>query len=317
MAMISSFGAPRFAGWTAAILLASATTAFADCGDLLQRFNQALEQRSLAEVTALEKRIAADAACGNRLVEVRQRRATLQLLLAQQLIDKGAKIPDYEGLVVDADKPEVSWLAAKMLGDMHFAQRAFVDAARAYDRAVEIIKNASKTPSPPREEQIKAVTDLANRSRLLAANEESPGAIFVSLPKDYRDGSIGGSFSQDIRGFTPKNVPLPINFETASARLTRIGQAAADELATALREQNPQRITIVGHTDERGSHDYNMRLSSQRAAAVASFLRQKGIAAQVVTIAKGKTEPLFLADRSGLTKQDIWALDRRVEWQRN
>jgi outer membrane protein OmpA-like peptidoglycan-associated protein len=317
MAMISSFGPPQLAGWTAAILLASATTAFADCGDLLQRFNQALEQRSLAEVTALEKQIAADAACGNRLVEVRQRRATLQLLLAQQLVDKGGKMPDYEGLVVDADKPEVSWLAAKMLGDMRFAQRAFADAARAYDRAVEIIKNASKTPSPPREEQIKAVTDLANRSRLLAANEESPGAIFVSPPKDYRDGSIGGSFSQDIRGFTPKNVPLPINFETASARLTRIGQAAADELATALREQNPQRITIVGHTDERGSHDYNMRLSSQRAAAVASFLRQKGIAAPVVTIAKGKTEPLFLADRSGLTKQDIWALNRRVEWQRN
>ena len=317
MAMISSFGPPRLAGWTAAILLASATTAFADCGDLLQRFNQALEQRSLAEVTALEKQIAADAACGNRLVEVRQRRATLQLLLAQQLVDKGGKMPDYEGLVVDADKPEVSWLAAKMLGDMRFAQRAFADAARDYDRAVEIIKNASKTPSPPREEQIKAVTDLANRSRLLAANEESPGAIFVSPPKDYRDGSIGGSFSQDIRGFTPKNVPLPINFETASARLTRIGLAAADELATALREQNPQRITIVGHTDERGSHDYNMRLSSQRAAAVARFLRQKGIAAAVVTIAKGKTEPLFLADRSGLTKQDIWALNRRVEWQRN
>jgi outer membrane protein OmpA-like peptidoglycan-associated protein len=315
--MISSLGPPRFAEWTAAILLASATTAFADCGDLLQRFNQALEQRSLAEVTALEKQIAADAACGNRLVEVRQRRATLQLLLAQQLVDKGAKISDYEGLVVDADKPEVSWLAAKMLGDMHFAQRAFADAARAYNRAVEIIKNASKTPSPPREEQIKAVTDLANRSRLLAANEESPGAIFVSPPKDYRDGSIGGSFSQDIRGFTPKNVPLPINFETASARLTRIGQAAADELATALREQNPQRITIVGHTDERGSYDYNMRLSSQRAAAVAGFLRQKGITAPVVAIAKGKTEPLFLADRSGLTKQDIWALNRRVEWQRN
>ena len=315
--MISSFGPPRFAGWTAAILLASATTAFADCGDLLQRFNQALAQRSLAEVTALEKQIAADAACGNRLVEVRHRRATLQLLLAQRLVDKGAKIPDYEGLLVDADKPEVSWLAAKMLGDMHFAQRAFADAARAYDRAVEIIKNASKTPSPPREEQIKAVTDLANRSRLLAANEESPGAVFVSPPKDYRDGSIGGSFSQEIRGLTPKNVPLPINFETASARLTRIGQAAADELATALREQNPQRITIVGYTDERGSHDYNMRLSSQRAAAVASFLRQKGIAAPVVTIAKGKAEPLFLADRSDLTKQDIWALNRRVEWQRN
>src|SRR5262249_57233423 len=109
-----------------------------------------------------------------------------------------------------------------MLGDMRFAQRAFADAARAYDRALEIVKNPSKTPSAPSEARIKAVTDLANRSRLLAANEESPDAIFVSPPKDYRDGSIGGSFSQDIRGFTPKNGPLPMNFATASARLARI-----------------------------------------------------------------------------------------------
>src|SRR5215471_14624089 len=93
MAMFSSLGPPRFAGWTAAILLASATTAFADWADLLQRCNQALEQRSLAEVMAIEKQIAADAACGNRLVEVQQWRATLQLLLAQKLVDKGAKIP--------------------------------------------------------------------------------------------------------------------------------------------------------------------------------------------------------------------------------
>src|SRR5262249_9193264 len=51
MAMISSFGPPRFAGWTAAILLSSATAAFADSADLLQRFNHALQPRSLAEVS--------------------------------------------------------------------------------------------------------------------------------------------------------------------------------------------------------------------------------------------------------------------------
>jgi outer membrane protein OmpA-like peptidoglycan-associated protein len=310
-------GPSRFAGWTAAILLASATAAFSDCGSLLQAFNQALERRALGEVTALEKQIAVDAACGNRLVEVRHRRATLQLLLAQQLIEKGAKLAEYEALIADADKPDVSWLAAKMLGDIRFRQRAFADAARAYDRAVEIIKNPSKTPMAPGEEQIRAVPDLANQSRLLAANEESSGAAFVAAPKDYRDGSVGGAFSENIRGFRPKNVPLPINFQTASARFTAVGQAAADELVTALREQNPQRITIVGHTDERGGHDYNMRLSSQRATAVADFLRQKGIVVPIVTVAKGKTAPLFIADSSGLTKEDVWALNRRVEWQRN
>src|SRR5262249_26346787 len=154
-------------------------------------------------------------------------------------------------------------------------------------RAVEIIKNPSKTPSAPGDQVARTVTDLANQSRLLAANEDNPGATFVAAAKDHRDGSVGGALSENVRGFRPKNVPLPINFHTASANFASVGRAAAEELVTALREQSPERITIVGHADERGEHDYNMRLSGERAKAVANFLKQKGITTPVVSIAKG------------------------------
>jgi outer membrane protein OmpA-like peptidoglycan-associated protein len=318
--MAAMNSSPRFgylAGLTASMLAAGATSAWSDCDDLLQRFNRALERRALAEVVALETQIAGDAVCGGRLVEVQRRRTALQLLSAQQLIERGAGTADYEALIVDADKPEVSWQAAKMLGDIRLRQRGFAEAARAYDRAIEIIKNPSKTPAAPDERVRQSLTDLANQSRLLAANENKPDAAFVPPSRDHRDGSIGGAFSADIRGFKPKNVPLPINFHTASANFTHVGQTAAKELLTALREQSPPRITIVGHTDERGSFDYNMQLSRQRAAAVVDFLRRNGIATPVVAVAKGKTEPLSIADVSGLSREDIWALNRRVEWQRN
>jgi outer membrane protein OmpA-like peptidoglycan-associated protein len=59
-----------------------------------------------------------------------------------------------------------------------------------------------------------------------------------------------------------------------------------------------------------------MRLSEARAAAVAEFLRQNGIEASVETVGKGATEPMRLSETSGLSQEDIFALNRRVEWHR-
>jgi outer membrane protein OmpA-like peptidoglycan-associated protein len=123
--------------------------------------------------------------------------------------------------------------------------------------------------------------------------------------------------SEDMRGFKPKSIPIPIRFETASAKFTPVGEQAAKELLDALREQAPPSLTLVGHTDERGESAYNLKLSDQRVKAVADYLRQGGITAKIATVAKGKSEPLQLPDASDLSREDIWALNRRVVWQRN
>ena len=60
----------------------------------------------------------------------------------------------------------------------------------------------------------------------------------------------------------------------------------------------------------------NMRLSEQRARMVADFLARNGVTAKVRIQSMGKREPLKIEDRTGLTEQDIWALNRRVEWRR-
>lgn len=291
-------------------------TAQADCDALIAAFNSALAERSLDQVRETEASIAIDPVCGGRLVEVQRKRAALQLQIAGP-IQKGSVTAEQEKLVADADKPDVLWRAAVALGDLRFVQRKFVEATAAYERALEDIKNLSKTPTSPGQDVIKAIFARATEAKMLAANEEPGGtATYVAAAKDHRDGTLGGTMSADIRGFRPTTIPIPIGFETASTRFTPVGEKAANELLQAIRQQDAGELTLVGHTDERGQADYNMRLSADRAKAVADFLKQNGVTARITTIAKGKSEPLQLPDAVGLTREDLWALNRRVVWVR-
>lgn len=295
-----------------------AASAQTNCEGLLGRFNAAIEKRSLDEAKALESTIATDAGCGVRLLDVQRRRSSFELLLANEKISGGAPALEYEALIIDADKPDVLWRAAVAFADMRFSQRRFGEATLGYERAIEIIKNLTKTPVSPGEDTIKAVLQRSEQSRALAANEENGSkAVFVTAAKDHRDGKIGGSMSQHIRGFKPTSVPIPIGFETATAKFTPVGEQAAKELLDVLREQAPNDVVLVGHTDERGEAEYNMRLSAQRVAAVAAYLKQNGITAKITVVAKGKSEPLQSANLSDLTREDILALNRRVVWKRN
>lgn len=49
------------------------------------------------------------------------------------------------------------------------------------------------------------------------------------------------------------------------------------ELAETLKKYEDTEVLIEGHTDNKGSDDYNQRLSEQRAASVASFLSDLGV----------------------------------------
>ncbi len=302
----------------AAALLAGAWAAAADCTDLLERFNSAVASRQVSAAKDLEAQIARDAVCGGRIVEVRRRRAGLQLNLAQALLSQGAANRDVEQLLVDADQPDVLWQAAKAVGDLRASQRRWAEATVAFERALEIIKNPAKTPQAPDQSTIAQIFDRAVQYRLLAANgdDKSQHAAYVASAKDHRDGSPGGTFSESIRGFQPRVVPLPIQFETASAKLSSVGTSAARELADALLAQKPAQVTLVGFADERGGEAYNLRLSEQRVKTIRQYLIEQGVDAPITAIGKGKSEPLKLPNLSDLTREEVWALNRRVEWRR-
>jgi outer membrane protein OmpA-like peptidoglycan-associated protein len=292
----------------------------ADCASLISSVEEALKKRDIAAAEAVEQQIAVDAVCSKDSVRVQRRRATVEVTMAEELKNDPSRLAEREKLLLDADKPGVQWLAAYALGEMHLSQRKFVTAAEDFERAIEIVKDESFTPRAPGKDEMKTLLSRSGEAKMLAANEENnKTAAYVTAPKT-RDGKVGGTLSAAVRGVTPTSVPLPINFVTNGTEFTEIGRKAAQELGQALIEQRPQEIVLVGHTDERGEDGYNMRLSKARVEAVvaylSSYLAQHHVAMDVRAEWQGKRQPIQLEDTNGLTQEDIWALNRRVEWKR-
>jgi peptidoglycan-associated lipoprotein len=68
-------------------------------------------------------------------------------------------------------------------------------------------------------------------------------------------------------------------------------------------------LRLEGHTDERGSREYNIGLGERRAQSVRRFLLLQGASAeQVTTVSYGEERPASFG-----SSEDAWALNRRVE----
>lgn len=311
----------RLPGFGAAVIGAAilASPAFAqDCRGLLDQFNQAVDAGQDGDAQRLIDKVATSAECGRYQVPAQRRLAAFRLSAVQSLMARGRPASDYEHLLVDAETPQVLWQASATLGEVRFGERRFAEAAQAYDRAIEIIKNETLTPTAPPKFDIDSLIERTGEARLLAASGAGASGKqqFVKTAKDQRDGTLGGLYSPSVRGIVPHAIPVPITFEYRTTEFTGVGQDAAHELLDALKEQSPSRIMLVGHTDARGTAEFNMKLSHDRADAVAAFLKQNGITVQIDTEGKGANEPLHLSESSGLSEEDIYALNRRVEWRR-
>ena len=64
-------------------------------------------------------------------------------------------------------------------------------------------------------------------------------------------------------------------------------------LASSLNQYPGTDIKVIGHTDSRGTEQYNMSLSEKRAAAVKAYAVSQGVpASRLITIGKGFAEPI-------------------------
>lgn len=73
---------------------------------------------------------------------------------------------------------------------------------------------------------------------------------------------------------------------------------------------HPERTVIIeGHTDERGSREYNLALGENRAEAVARVLKLNGAAEdQIETVSYGEEKPAAMGH-----DEQAWAENRRAE----
>jgi lipid-binding SYLF domain-containing protein len=119
-----------------------------------------------------------------------------------------------------------------------------------------------------------------------------------------RHADVGASLSEKGR-VTLSNV----HFKTGSAELTPDSKRALDEALTALKEHPDWKIRVEGFTDNQGSKEANLKLSSERAEAVVNWLADHGIDRSRLS-AKGYGDARPVASNSTAEGR---AKNRRVE----
>ncbi|HKY93449.1 MAG TPA: OmpA family protein, partial [Nevskiaceae bacterium] len=100
-----------------------------------------------------------------------------------------------------------------------------------------------------------------------------------------------------------------VNFEFDKSNLTVNAKTILDNVAEELTAYPEIKVEVGGHTDAKGSDEYNQKLSERRAASVVKYLESKGIAGDRMTSAGyGESKPV--ADNETDEGRE---LNRRVE----
>ena len=101
---------------------------------------------------------------------------------------------------------------------------------------------------------------------------------------------------------------IVLHFAYDNSTLSQSSKAKLDQLAVDLKAHSERSTQVAGHTDERGSREYNLALGWRRAKAVERYLEQIGVRfSQLDVMSYGKENP---ADFGHSAR--AWAHNRRV-----
>ncbi len=105
---------------------------------------------------------------------------------------------------------------------------------------------------------------------------------------------------KDAAGVTPgtaddfeANVPNVVYFDFDSSKVLDSAKSRIEAQAAWLKVYTGTRANVEGHTDVRGTAEYNMALAQARANSVAKELTNLGVASdRVTTVSYGKERPV-------------------------
>jgi peptidoglycan-associated lipoprotein len=159
---------------------------------------------------------------------------------------------------------------------------------------------AAATPPPPTT-MPGAVTQ--NRPPEPPAPVPEPPPVIVSEPTISSD-PLAGLDTDEINRQSPL---APVLFALDSDTVDAEGQKILDANAAVLRKYPTWAITVEGHSDERGTAEYNLALGERRALAVKGYLLSLGISAdRIRTVSYGKEFPFDPGH-----DEAAWAKNRR------
>ncbi len=100
-----------------------------------------------------------------------------------------------------------------------------------------------------------------------------------------------------------------IQFKNNSAKLTKASFATLDDIARLMQKYPKANLEVQGHTDSKGTDEFNMKLSERRAQTVVKYLVKKGVEpARLRAVGYGRTRPIANNKKKGGREKN-----RRVE----
>ena len=108
----------------------------------------------------------------------------------------------------------------------------------------------------------------------------------------------------------PANVEKVVYFDYDSFTVKPEFQATIEAHAQFLKSNGRAKLSLEGHTDERGGREYNLALGQKRADAVRQSLTLLGVnAAQIETVSFGEEKPAVQG-----SDESAYAKNRRAEF---
>ena len=135
---------------------------------------------------------------------------------------------------------------------------------------------------------------------------------------DYGNESLSGGYplAERIPGLNPEDGDFSIlaayivHFDFDSFTIKASERPKLEAVARWLSENPGAKIVIAGHTDSRGTIQYNLALGERRALAARDYLLGLGVNANALTtVSYGKERPAQAGENEG-----AWAANRRAEF---
>lgn len=124
----------------------------------------------------------------------------------------------------------------------------------------------------------------------------------------YDGGALVNNSAAVVNAANASSMGDVVYFGFDSSDIDAQGQAVLSQQAQFLQANPNARVVIAGHTDERGSREYNMALGERRARAAQNYLTSQGIAAdRTEAVSYGEEQP---ADPGH--DEAAWAKNRRT-----
>lgn len=143
------------------------------------------------------------------------------------------------------------------------------------------------TPPPPGPQSFPSANPTPTRPPAPPEPVPEPPKIVVETP--VPSDPLAGMDTDEINRQSPL---APVFFSYDSDVVDAEGQKVLNANAEVLKKYPTWAITIEGHSDERGTAEYNLALGERRALAVKSYLLSLGIAAdRIRTVSYGKEFP--------------------------